>query len=127
MKKPTIGYYDNGQKKFEIYHNDNVKLHREDGPAITRWYNNGQMQTKEYYINGKLHRKDGPGYIYWFENGQIQTEEYYINNKFHRENGPATIYYNENGQIKYEEYFINGEKLDKFQLRKLKLEKLNLL
>ena len=99
MKKPTIEYYDNGQKEFEIYHNDNGKLHCEDGPAITLWYENGQMQTKEYWINGKLHREDGPAAIYWYENGQIIEEQ----------------------------YWINGKRLDKFDIRKLKLEKLNLL
>ena len=98
MKKPMIVYYNNGQKEYEIY-----------------------------YINGKYHREDGPAKMYWYNNGQKQFESYYINGKRHREDGPAIICWNNNGQIKSEEYWINGIHLDKFQIRKLKLENLNLL
>ena len=99
MNKPEIIYYDNGQKWYEKYYNDKGEYHREDGPAITEWNKNGQKDVDFYSINGFYHREDGPAIICW----------------------------NNNGQIKSEEYWINGIHLDKFQIRKLKLENLNLL
>ena len=98
MNNPEVEYYDNGQKFYEIY-----------------------------YINNKCHCEYGPAYNEWYENGQKEYEIYYINGKYHREDGPAVIYWNENGQIDEEQYWINGIQLDKFDIRKLKLEKLKLI
>ena len=44
-----IKYYGNGQKKCETYTKNN-KFHREDGPAVIWWYENGQKQYEEYWI-----------------------------------------------------------------------------
>ena len=32
-----------------------------------------------HYINDKLHRIDGPAIIWYYENGNIEKEEYWIN------------------------------------------------
>jgi antitoxin component YwqK of YwqJK toxin-antitoxin module len=51
----------------------NGKKHREDGPAVQYWYENGQKESEYWYLNGKLHREDGPALQfekcqYWFLN-----------------------------------------------------------
>ena len=49
----------------------------------------------------------------WYENGQILSEEYLINGKRHNTEGPAYRKWDENGQIRYEVYWINGKQLSK--------------
>lgn len=56
----------------------NLKLHREDGPAVE--YFNG---NKEWFLNGKRHREDGPAYIcvdghkeWWIDGVQHSEEEH---------------------------------------------------
>lgn len=46
-------YYENGQIKGEYYYlGDNY--HREDGPAVQEWFDNGIKNYDEYYLNGEL-------------------------------------------------------------------------
>ena len=39
--KPRVKYYDNGQKRFELW-SLNGKYHRVNGPAYQSWLENGQ-------------------------------------------------------------------------------------
>jgi antitoxin component YwqK of YwqJK toxin-antitoxin module len=36
---------------------------------------------ESYYLNGKRHREDGPALIQYNENGNIKSEKYYLNGK----------------------------------------------
>jgi hypothetical protein len=80
---PVIDQY--GSK---YWYNDELDLHREDGPAIE--FVNG---SKFWYIDGKQHRLDGPavenanGANYWC-----------IDGKLHRLDGPAIERYNGNNE-----------------------------
>ena len=99
------------EKKVEYYDNGNIKSrkqHREDGPAVEEWYENGQKSLESYVINNNFHREDGPAIIEWYENGQKIREAYYINDKRHREDGPAIQKWFENGKIEHEAYYIKG-------------------
>jgi len=55
--------------------------HREDGPAVNCYYNNGLIEFVEYWVNGQLHRLDGPAIIGYDINGNITNIEYCINDK----------------------------------------------
>ena len=79
-----------------------------DNPKYIYYYENGQIQSEYYYLDGKYHREDGPAIIYYYDNGQISYEYYYLNNKCHRENGPAIIYYCRDDKIEHESYYLNG-------------------
>ena len=103
-------YYDNGNICSEEYYLDG-KPHREDGPAKIAYNQNGNIKIKEYYINGKRHREDGPALIAY---GNINCEVYYINDELHRENGPAWIEYDANGNISTRVYYLNGKDFGKF-------------
>jgi len=50
-----IYYWDNGQKRYEVWLL-NGKYHREDGPDILKWYENGQKNYEVWYLNDKCHR-----------------------------------------------------------------------
>jgi len=101
-----IDYYSNGQKRYEEWYL-NDKRHREDGPAIQRWYESGQ-KYEEWYLNNKEHREDDPSCQNWYENGQKRYEYWYLNNKIHREDGPSYQQWLYNGQKNYEEWSLNG-------------------
>lgn len=57
------------------------KLHREDGPALTRG------QREEWYWNGIRHRVGGPA----VKDPSQGVEMWYQNGEHHRSDGPATI------------------------------------
>ena len=81
--------------------------------VIREYYDNGQIRSESYRIDGKRHNPHGPAIKIWYENGQIQYEEYYIEGKLHNPNGPAIKSWYENGRIEYEQYWINGQELTK--------------
>lgn len=54
------------------------ELHRENGPALVRFYNNGNIYDEHYYLNGVRHREDGPAYIYYSGNDKIYLVYYYL-------------------------------------------------
>jgi antitoxin component YwqK of YwqJK toxin-antitoxin module len=60
---------------------------------------------------GQLHCENGPAVIKYYKNGNKEYEAYYLNHQHHRIDGPATIHYNENGNKKFEEYYLNNLKL----------------
>ena len=109
-KEPVkkVEYYDNGNIQ-SVSYKLNGEVHREDGPAYQTWFENGQKRAKYYYIDGKINRVDGPAFQNWYENGQQESEQYIINDLLHREDGPAYQEWSENGQLKHEEYYIDGD------------------
>ena len=60
----------------------NGKWHREDGPARQYWYENGQKKYEIWYLdNNKWHREDGPARQGWYENGNKKYEQWWLNGK----------------------------------------------
>jgi hypothetical protein len=81
-------YYilENGGKKIiskteEEWLDKDGEFHREDGPACTTYYENGNIKYENYYINGNKHRENGPAYVSYYENGNIKFKIYYLNDK----------------------------------------------
>ena len=100
--------YDNGKLFSMIYINNNGESHRIDGPAESRYYQNGNIKEEEYLLKDNYHRKNGPARILYYINKQVQYESYLLNNKLHRMDGPSRIWYYENGTIEKQEYYLNG-------------------
>ena len=75
-------------------------------------------KTITYIFNGKQHREDGPAYERYYKNGTIACREWYINGKMHREDGPADEQYYVNGTIWYQIWYINGIELTKEDIQK---------
>ena len=46
-------------------------------PAIIRYYSNGIISRKSYYINGKLHNEHGPAVMMYYGNGTLLGVEYW--------------------------------------------------
>ena len=113
IEKENKTVYKLGDYKYIKHPNAEVwyhkkQLHREDGPAIIEYYEDGKIKIEKYIINNNQHREDGPAIIEYYEDGKIKIEKYIINDKLYRENGPAIITYSKNGNIKEEEYLINN-------------------
>lgn len=54
--KCFIGYFYEDENKLAVFH-------REDGPAITHYDQDGNLTFESWKINGLLHRTDGPALI----------------------------------------------------------------
>ena len=93
----STGWYENGQKEYEI----NYKDGKVDGLA-TGWYENGQ---KKYENNWKDGDRDGLS-TSWYENGQKELEHNY---KDGEKDGLSTSWY-ENGQKEYENNWKDGKR-----------------
>ena len=58
----------------------NEQTHRENGPALTSWYENGNKKSEKWYQDGQRHRNHtgnnaGPSGISWDEDGKKWSEE----------------------------------------------------
>jgi len=49
------------------------------------YYENGNIEHEEYYLNGKKHRIERPASIYYYENGNTRDEFYYLDGKLYSE------------------------------------------
>ena len=100
----------------------NGKLHREDGPARTKYKPPvDSLETKcsltleEWYNNGKLHRENGPARTKYkppdsyFEKSILTLEEWYQHGELHREDGPARTEYYIDGVISEQKWYIEGK------------------
>ena len=50
------------------------EYHREDGPALTRYHENGNVAGEYYFQNGKAHREDGPAQIIYYKKNKKQKD-----------------------------------------------------
>lgn len=53
-------------------------LHREDGPALINYYDNGQIKEKRYMSNGKAHRTTGPAWIDFNKDGSVDDIAWFL-------------------------------------------------
>ena len=93
MKKQ---YDHDGYLKIVTYEEFDFYYHRDDGPAVIRYHNNGIPKAEVYYYNNIKHRQDGPAVIRYGKNGETFDKEYWIDGKNY------TSYYNY-----YKKYFNN--------------------
>lgn len=94
----VIEYYDQPGKLTlklqEWYIKD--ELHRDDGPAITKYFNDGAKDEEIWYKHGLEHRENGPAIISY--NDKTIISETWINEGVvHRIDGPADIRYHDEG------------------------------
>lgn len=57
------------------------------------------------------HREDGPAVIKYYRNGKISYHSYWVNDKCHREDGPARTWYDKDGYKTREQFWLHGCKL----------------
>jgi hypothetical protein len=55
--RKQIYYYESGAKYFEGYYANGYR-HREDGPALQEWNENGTKKLEEYWLDGKRYPKE---------------------------------------------------------------------
>jgi len=60
-------------------HHKNGVLHRDDDePAYSQYEDGYCTEILKWYVNGKLHRTRGPAIMKNYENEDVYTREYYI-------------------------------------------------
>jgi antitoxin component YwqK of YwqJK toxin-antitoxin module len=77
---PAVIEYDHGVLKKESYFINDLR-HRENGAAVVT-YENESVILEEYYQDDLRHRDGNPAVIEYDENGNIQAREYYIEGHF---------------------------------------------
>ena len=45
------------------------------------YYENGQIESERWFVNGQRHRLDGPAVVNYYESGQIWSEHWRVNNE----------------------------------------------
>lgn len=101
-------YFENGNIKSCMWYSYGY-LHRQNGPAHIEYYSSGRLKYEQYWQMGKRHRDIEPAIINYFENGQIQSMGWYQNGKAHRDKDPGMIVYYNNGQIKSQCYWVDDD------------------
>jgi len=79
---PVLEYHEYDVLYSESWINDNKHrsvLHRENGPAFTSWFQNGELDIMAWWINGERHRVDGPAVITHQYDGKIQKCYWHLN------------------------------------------------
>lgn len=105
---PKSTHHEDGQIEPEERINEDGEYHNVDGPAIRRWYDNGQLSCEEWRVNGLFHRLDGPALRWWYKRGRLEREAWYINGNRHRLDGPAFRSWYGDGHLEEESWYING-------------------
>lgn len=120
--QPYIAYYPSGKRRHEIWFTDGsqesrikrtesgMNISRENGPAFTAWYENGNKAIEEWVVNGQYHRIGQPAKLQWYDNGQPK-EEYWLENGQWRSHieGPALVIYSKDGECLEKLWECNGE------------------
>ena len=82
-----------------------------DSKAMT-FYPRGGVEVEKYYRDTKLHREDGPALIRYNEDGTVSHEYYFIENEIHREDGPAVVRWGRPLLSGYFGFYKRGQELD---------------
>ena len=120
MSNTEVEHYENGNIKTIVVKDDNGRFHNSSGPAVQKWYENGQEDYRSYCVEGKRHNPSGPATQGWYENGQEQFRAYWMDGKKHNTSGPAFQGWYGDGQEWFREYWIDGRELteEEFDRRK---------
>lgn len=110
----TVEYYPNGNKRLEIFRNNEKLIHRDNAPAKIFYAKNSKIFAEIYYTEGQIHRSgDKPAEIYYTPDSKISSETYYTDGKISREGDkPAVIAYDTDGSSLIpvrETYYTNGQ------------------
>jgi len=72
----------NNKISTETYYNKEKEYHRLNKPATIYYsHETGKVSSVYYWINGCLHREDGPARTKYTYSGEIENEEYWLNYK----------------------------------------------
>jgi hypothetical protein len=87
------------------------RYHREHGPAVINYYEDGTIAHCCYYIDGQIHKEDGPAWVDYDKDGSIVEECWYLNGERHRTDGPADIIYSDN-KVVFAYYYLRGREYE---------------
>lgn len=105
---PLRSFHRTGHLAEELWEDAAGLAHRDDGPALIRYYPGGNLQMAQWLVHGQNHRDDGPSYISYYEDGQTSAREYSKRNVRHREDGPAFTAWSESGVVIIETWDLYG-------------------
>lgn len=79
LRETRKSFYEGGGKKLFLERNFDGEYDSMGGKAaFVAWHENGQMLVQEWYKDGKYHREAGPAVIEYAEDGQVKAEKYFL-------------------------------------------------
>ena len=78
-------YWPNGEKKYRLYVDAEMRNNRVGGPALEGWDQSGTKVVEEWYIKGKLHRKYGAAKTLFDEDGIAWHKSHWLDDKLHQD------------------------------------------
>lgn len=108
----AINFHPSKELESIIYSDPHWICGREDGPAVTRWSEEGVKLEETYAENKEIHREHGPARIFWDLDGDLIEEKYAYLGKLHRnpQEGPA-VRYIEQGAWQ-DKYYWEGQEVN---------------
>lgn len=86
-------------------------LHRENGPAVEKFWSDGSLRLQCWLRWGMLHREDGPAEVEYRRSGQLESESWYLRDQLHRDDGKAAVvFYNRGGKPGTRCWYLWGRK-----------------
>jgi len=85
-----------------------IQEHHDIHPAIIRYYVDGSILDKYWFILGAIHNNTigAPAHIVYRKDGEVSIEEWYRNGVMYREGSlPALVEYGRNGNIQRELFY----------------------
>jgi hypothetical protein len=89
-----------------------IRQHHDIHPAIIRYYADGSILVKYWFILGAIHNNEvgAPAHIAYRKNGEVAIEGWYHHGVMHRDgNLPALIEYGRNGNISRVLFYTGGQ------------------
>tara|TARA_B100000745_G_scaffold297290_2_gene244023 strand:- start:7648 stop:7977 length:330 start_codon:yes stop_codon:yes gene_type:complete len=100
-------YYGNGELETEV-------IRAPDGSFSRYFYNvDGTLRwVRHHGPDGRVHRDGGPAVIWYFNDGKtLSLEAYYCRGQYHREGAPAILWYSKEGEVCHREWYLKGEEV----------------
>lgn len=87
-------------------------LHRDDGPAVVSYYDDGSVRTEWWFKHGKIHRigdhiTNTPAVTKYDKGGNVEERTWYREGKKYRDDGPTCIKYHKNGNMSEQQWSEN--------------------
>jgi len=82
---PHYFYWPNGEKKYRLYVDAEMRNNRVGGPALEGWDQTGTKVLEEWFIKGKLHRKFGAAKTLFDEDGIAWHMSHFLNDVLHED------------------------------------------
>ena len=83
-----------------LWHDITGAIHNTYGPAEVKVYHSGAIRSYTWKTHGLVHREDDlPARMFYYQDGNIERLEWFLDGRQHRDRGPAVIVFDTNDNV----------------------------